>query len=120
MPDRDPIDRARRLRRELSPPERVLWARLRNGQLAGLKFRRQHPVGPYVADFFCAAARLVIEIDGRVHERRSAHDRARYRWMQEDGIRVLRIPAHEISRDLDAVLRTIHRAAVRGIEEESE
>ncbi len=109
MPDRESIERARRLRQEQSPPEAVLWSKLRDGRLAGLKFRRQHPVGPYIVDFFNPAARLVIEIDGRIHERHPAKDRERDRWMKADGIRVLRIPAHEVSRDLDAVLRTIHR-----------
>ncbi|MFB3431560.1 MAG: endonuclease domain-containing protein [Phycisphaerales bacterium] len=119
MANRESTNRARRLRREQTPPEGILWSRLRAGRLNGLKFRRQQPVGPYVADFFCAAARLVVEVDGQIHGKRPARDAARDRWMREDGIRVLRIPAHEVLRDLDAVLRTIQHAAVRAIEEES-
>jgi len=60
---------ARRLRREQTAPEGVLWSHLRNRRLGGLKFRRQQAIGPYVADFFCAKARLVVELNGRMHQR---------------------------------------------------
>jgi very-short-patch-repair endonuclease len=118
----DPIDRARELRQSQTPPEGVLWSKLRAGRLAGLKFRRQHPIGPYTVDFYCASAKLVVEIDGRVHDdrERAQRDRARNAWMCDRGLVVLRIPASEVSRDLDAVLRTIHGKAVRAMKAESE
>lgn len=100
---------ARRLRRDASPPERVLWSHLRGGRLGGLKFRRQYPVGPYVCDFFCLAAKLVVVIDGRVHESRAERDRARDDHLAAQDLRVLRISASDISKDLNAVLEMILR-----------
>ncbi len=100
---------ARGLRRDASPPERVLWSHLRGGRLGGLKFRRQYPVGPYVCDFFCSAANLVVEIDGRVHESRAERDRARDDHLAAQDLRVLRISASDISKDLNAVLEMILR-----------
>jgi very-short-patch-repair endonuclease len=92
------------LRRDASPPERVLWSRLRAGRFFGVKFKRQHPIGPYVVDFYCSGAALVIEVDGRVHEDRGEQDAARNAWMRERRLRVMRIPAVEVSRNLDNVL----------------
>jgi very-short-patch-repair endonuclease len=62
------FDRARALRRKMSLPEVVLWQALRRGQVAGLRFRRQHPIGPYILDFYCLSARLAIEVDGFAHD----------------------------------------------------
>jgi len=95
-------------------PERVLWSRLRAKQLAGLKFRRQHALGPYVADFYCAEGCLVVEVDGRGHEVRRDRDDARDAWMRVHGVRVLRVlraSASEVSRDLESVLRLILKEA---------
>jgi len=118
----DPIERARELRQSQTPPEGVLWSKLRAGRLAGLKFRRQHPIGPYTVDFYCALAKLVVEIDGRVHDDREQvrRDRLRDAWMHDRGLLVLRIPASEVSRDVDAVLRTIHAKALRAVTAEPE
>ena len=71
------VARSRQLRRESSFPERLLWSRLRNGRCAGLKFRRQQPLGPYVADFFCPSARVAVELDGRSHDGREDEDNQR-------------------------------------------
>jgi len=89
---RPEVSTARRLRREMSLPEVLLWERLR-GRRNGLSFRRQHPIGPYVADFDCAAARLVVEVDGEAHAdaSRSASDDYRDQFMQENGYQVLRL-----------------------------
>lgn len=73
--------RASKLRKTMSPPERILWAKLRSGQLDGLRFRRQHPLGPFIADFYCHAATLVVEIDGFCHDDRLDADADRDRWM---------------------------------------
>jgi very-short-patch-repair endonuclease len=88
------VHRARTLRREQTPSEELLWAHLRNGGLAGLKFRRQHQVGPYIADFYCASLRLVIELDGAQHAeaRGLAEDVERDALMAKEGLRVLRFP----------------------------
>lgn len=98
---------ARSLRRSATPPERVLWSHLRAGRLHGLKFRRQYPVGPYVCDFYCTAATLAVEIDGRVHETKAAEDRTRDAYLASQGIRTLRVSASWISTDIDAVLGLI-------------
>jgi very-short-patch-repair endonuclease len=106
---------AKQLRGEMSLPEIALWTVLRR-RPAGLKFRNQHPSGPYVADFYCHAARLIIEIDGAAHDAgdRPQRDLARDRWFIARGLDVLRIPAREVLKDCDAVVRGIvARAAVR-------
>ena len=103
--------RARRLRRESTVPERLLWARLRAGGLGKLKFRRQHPVGPYVVDFYCAAASLAVEIDGVSHEEQEAHDEKRTAYLASRGLRVVRFTNDEVLADTDAVARTIAREA---------
>ena len=89
-------------------PEVILWHWLRQ-RPDGLKFRRQHPTGPFVLDFFCSDARLAIEVDGESHSRgdRPQHDQARDQWLQTAGIKTLRIPAAELLRDADAVIRHI-------------
>ena len=111
----DTQGRAKALRKTMSPPEFALWRVLRT-RSAGLKFRKQHPSGPYVADFYCHAARLVIEVDGAVHDHgdRPARDARRDRWFAVRDLDVMRIPASEISRDLNAVTHGIvARAADR-------
>jgi very-short-patch-repair endonuclease len=102
------IDKARRLRREMSLPEVVLWRELRK-RPRGLKFRRQHPSGAYIIDFFCADARLAIEIDGNAHGfgDRPQRDERRDAWFAETGIATLRISARDVLADLDAVLRFV-------------
>jgi very-short-patch-repair endonuclease len=96
---------ARRLRRKMTLPEVVLWHWLRQ-RPNGLKFRRQHPSGPYVLDFFCSDARLAIEMDGEGHSRghQPRRDEAWNTWFASAGIRTLRIPATEVLNDVGAVL----------------
>ena len=102
------VRHARRLRRAMSLPELLLWKALRD-RPAGLKFRRQHPCGDYILDFFCADARLAIEIDGEAHDRgdRPERDAARDAWLGKAGISTLRIPASMVLRDLDAAVAGI-------------
>lgn len=111
----DPItyQRAARMRRALTPPEARLWACLKGGQLRGLKFRRQHPVGPYILDFYCSAARLAVEVDGQQHleDAQIAIDARRTAWLKTQGIEVVRFPALSIRDQLADVLETILRAA---------
>jgi very-short-patch-repair endonuclease len=89
------LKRARRLRQSLTGPEIGLWAHLRRRQLGGFRFRRQHPVGPYVLDFYCPEARLAVEIDGVAHGHpdQIRHDVTRDEWLAARGIRTLRIPS---------------------------
>ena len=103
---------ARKLRRKMTLPEVILWHWLRQ-RPEGLKFRRQHPTGPYVLDFFCNDARLAIEVDGEAHSRgdRPQRDADRDTWLRSAGIETLRIPAAELLKDADAVLQWVLASA---------
>jgi len=110
---RAPIEtqnRAKVLRRSLTAPELLLWKMLRRDQL-GLHFRRQHAVGRYILDFYCAAAKLCVEVDGPSHKQRGAYDQRRTQELSEQGIRVLRFSVDEVETRLAVVLATIKSAA---------
>jgi very-short-patch-repair endonuclease len=115
-PDPEALGRARALRKAMSPPEATLWTWLRGKRLNGLKFRRQHPLGPYILDFYCDAARLAVEVDGGTHhgEPQAAHDARRDRWLSEQGVRTLRVSAEWARRDMAGLLDHIARAADAG------
>ena len=102
--------RTRELRREMTPAEKTLWNRLRDRQFAGLKFRRQHPLGPFIADFYCAECRLVIEIDGDIHDLQVQHDQARTERFEEYGYQVIRFRNEQVLNDLTGVLASIQAA----------
>jgi|SRR5690606_21969395 len=101
---------ARALRKNSTDAEERLWSRLRRRQLDGWRFRRQVPLGPYVVDFACLAARLVIEVDGSQHSWRAEHDAARTSWLEANGFQVLRFWNNEVHSNLDGVLETVRRA----------
>ncbi|GAW40499.1 hypothetical protein SH203_00897 [Brevundimonas sp. SH203] len=88
-----------------------MWVHLRRRALDGLKFRRQHPVGVYVLDFYCAEATLAIEVDGETHIDRGDHDARRTRWLERQEIAVIRIPAEQVRVNLDVVLTFIASTA---------
>lgn len=113
MPIRRPHKRARNLRKTIPEAERRLWNRLRDGHLGGFRFRRQHTIGPYVADFASIEARLVIECDGAQHGFEDAliHDAKRTAFMESEGWRVLRFWNREIYDNMDGVLAAILDAA---------
>ncbi|RHW18261.1 DUF559 domain-containing protein [Sphingomonas gilva] len=102
------VKRARKFRREMTLPEVLLWRVLRE-RPDGLKFRKQHPSGNCTLDFYCGDARLAIEIDGEAHSRgdRPVRDAVRDAWFAQFGIETMRIPALEVLRDLDSVVRGI-------------
>jgi len=108
--------RARALRRDMSLPEGLLWRELRE-RPAELRFRRQHPFSRCTADFYCPAARLVVEVDGDQHSRGCApqQDALRDAWLKERGIRVLRFDAADVLRDVESVVRAILVAAGRQV-----
>jgi ATP-dependent helicase HrpA/adenine-specific DNA-methyltransferase len=103
------IEFARRMRREPTPAEEAMWRMLRNRQLAGYKFRRQHPVGLYIADFYSAAAGLVLELDGDSHttEEGMEHDRIRHAYLQSLGLAVVRFWNFEVKENPDAILERV-------------
>jgi len=105
------VARARELRRPLTPQEHKLWQRLRNRQLFGLKFRRQHPLGPFVLDFFCHEQQLVVELDGHHHAEpgQQRHDKARSEWLEGQGLWVLRFTNREVDTNIEGVLEVIAR-----------
>ena len=111
--------RARELRQEMTPAEKLLWSRLRNKQLNGLKFRRQHPLGPFIADFYCAARRLVMEIDGDIHDLQPDRDTARTEQFEQYGYRVIRFRNERVLNNIEDVLATIEAACTVNNEEKS-
>ena len=102
-------DRAKALRRTMSLPEVLLWKALKGGAVEGLHFRKQHPKGPYILDFYCVAAKLAVEVDGASHGfgERPDRDASRDAWLAAQGIATLRLPASLILGDVDAAVRTI-------------
>ncbi|MBZ9675146.1 endonuclease domain-containing protein [Mesorhizobium sp. ES1-1] len=97
---------ARSLRREMTEAEDRLWSELRDRRLDGIKFRRQVPIGKYIADFVCAEARLIVEIDGSQHAD-SDHDRIRTAQLEAEGFRVLRFWNDDVLKEMNAVCDTI-------------
>jgi very-short-patch-repair endonuclease len=111
------VERAHRLRRDSTYPERLLWSRLR-GRAAGLRFRRQHPVRGFIVDFYAPAARLVVEVDGRSHEGREAADAERTRKLRSFGLDVIRVTNDDVLADVDAVAGAIALEAARRMDVE--
>ena len=101
------FQRARELRKNQTPAENQLWARLRNHQLNGLGFRRQHAVGTFILEFCCPKEKIVIELDGDSHGNQKDYDAQRTEWLAKYGWRVLRFTNLEIEYEMDAVLNAI-------------
>jgi very-short-patch-repair endonuclease len=100
-------NRSKQLRRAQTPAEKTLWRALKNRQLGGFKFRRQHPIGKYIVDFYCAKAKLVIELDGGSHKNQMENDTNRTAWLESRGYQVLRFPNHQIKTNLDLLTTKI-------------
>ena len=101
---------ARFLRQRATPAEAALWEALRHRRLAGLRFRRQHKVAGFIVDFFCPEKRLVVEVDGPIHETQSEADAARDALLRATGYQVLHATNDAVLENLTAVLKTIHTA----------
>ena len=108
-----PSLRARDLRKLSTDAERRLWSRLRQKQLDGFRFRRQQPIGPYIVDFFCPEASLILEVDGGQHASNEADDETRTHWLAARGYRVMRFWNNEVFGNTEGVILII-RDALRG------
>ena len=104
------VQRSRELRRGQTEAEAFLWRYLRRRQLNGFRFRRQHPIGPYIADFACIQARLVVELDGSQHLEAPDRDRRRDRFLEEQGYRTLHFTNDKVFEDVETVLEVIVEA----------
>ncbi len=101
------VTTARNLRRKMTEAELKLWNALRDRQLAGHKFRRQHPIGPYVADFYCEAKRLIVEVDGGQHTTNKQADAERTEWLKTRSYRVIRFWNSDVLTNLEGVQTVI-------------
>ena len=113
---------ARAMRKRPTEAEKLLWRQLRGKQFNGFKFRRQHPIDRFIVDFYCRAARLVIEVDGSAHDalEAAAYDEARQQFLEKQGLRLLRFSNEQVIKDTESVLQAISKvlcgreAAARG------
>src|SRR5262245_48442516 len=109
--------RAKQLRRTMTRAETLLWRHLKADRLAGLNFRRQTPIGNYIADFVAHSRRIIVELDGESHdfEERIRHDERRDRWFESRGYRVLRFTNEDVMKNLEGVVLTIAEAAEQAV-----
>ena len=105
----DSFSKAQFLRRNETKAEKLLWEKLRNNQLGGLKFRRQHPVNIYIADFYCHKFKLMIELDGDYHnqEEQKQKDEVRTEVLRLNDLKIIRFKNEEVEQDINQVLITI-------------
>ena len=105
------IKLAKKMRKDMTASEKRLWLKLRNKQVGGLRFRRQHPVGRYIADFYCHELKLVIELDGTIHDERKEYDENRNKFLKAGKFTILRFNNDEINDSIDDVLNKILQCA---------
>jgi len=107
--ERRSIKRAKVLRRRMTDAEVILWSRLRRRSFGEFRFRRQHPIGPYIADFACPLQRLIVEVDGGTHSTNTelSHDRRRDAYLTSRGWRVFRVTNDDVYKRIDIVLEGI-------------
>ncbi|ACK71609.1 protein of unknown function DUF559 [Gloeothece citriformis PCC 7424] len=102
--------RAKELRQNMTPEEKILWQHLRRNNLNGLHFRRQQIIDGFIVDFYCHAAKLVIEIDGEIHQQQTEYDTERDQILSAKGLRLLRIKNEDVRQNLNGVLNQIIEA----------
>jgi very-short-patch-repair endonuclease len=107
--------KAKELRRTETEAERLLWVRLHKNQLLGLQFRRQHPINRFIADFYCPKIKLVIEVDGGIHEipEHQAYDIGRSEILNDFGIKVIRFTNEQIFQDIENVIKNVENNAIQ-------
>ncbi len=103
----DILEKAKVLRKNMTNAEKILWEKLKNKQVLNLRFRRQHPIDIFIADFYCHAARLVIELDGKIHQVQKDYDKGRTAEMERFDIQVIRFKNEEIENDIENVIKRI-------------
>src|SRR6266540_5555 len=103
-------ERAKELRRNMTPAEQILWEKLRHNHLNGLQFRRQHIIDNYIVDFYCHAKALVVEVDGDIHDLQKDYDAERDNHLMARGFQVLRISNNDVKENLMIVLQKISEA----------
>ena len=103
-------ERARELRKNMTPAEKILWEKLRHNQLNGLQFRRQQIVDPYIVDFYCHAKALVVEVDGDIHDLQQDYDAERSSYLTARGFRILRVTNDDVKNNLLSVIQRISEA----------
>ena len=108
-------NKARELRKKMTEPEKILWSHLRKRNQHGLYFRRQHPYGIYILDFYCFEANLVIEIDGMIHLSRHTYDIERTKYLKSSGLSVLRFNNNDIETRIEWVLEKIKGEIRKGV-----
>jgi very-short-patch-repair endonuclease len=112
--DASKVQRAKELRHEMTPAERLVWQRVRANRLNGFHFRRQQVIDGFIVDFYCHAAGLVVELDGGIHDRQADYDAQRDRILAARGLRVLRFENRECVENLEGVLGRILAACQVG------
>jgi very-short-patch-repair endonuclease len=108
------VSLSRNLRKRQTDAENLLWRHLRGKQVEGLRFRRQHPIGRYIADFVCLEKRLILEIDGGQHAIEIEKDEARSNWLMAEGYNILRFWNNDVLTNLEGVLETIRLNVLAG------
>ena len=106
---RDIKERARHMRKHPTFAEAILWQRLRHKRVNGFRFRRQHPIGRFIVDFYCAESRLVIEVDGASHSQpgQAEYDQDRQCFLEQMGLKLLRFTNEQVTRETDKVVEAI-------------
>jgi very-short-patch-repair endonuclease len=101
------FEMAFKLRRNMTPSEELLWNKLKGKQILGVRFRRQHPISTYIVDFYCHAARLVVELDGKIHLTKMESDRERTKEIEDLGLRIIRFSNKEAEERIDNIVAKI-------------
>jgi very-short-patch-repair endonuclease len=105
----DTLEAARILRKNMTNYEKLIWKRLKGKQMCGLRFRRQHPIDIFIVDFYCHEVRLVVEIDGKIHDQQEEYDDGRSSEMEKFGIRVIRFTNSEVEKNIEGVINKIKK-----------
>jgi very-short-patch-repair endonuclease len=105
-------ERARDMRQQPNDAEAMVWNALRDRQIGGYKFRRQFAIGNYIADFYCADAQLIVELDGETHNGKEVYDETRAAWLESQGLCLLRVNNHDLYEAFDGFLEVVFRKCV--------